>query len=286
MKQFQERRLQLKSALAAPGTLLLPGCFDGVSAKLVELAGFSAAYIGSYATSASRRGSPDVGLISMTEMVDHARSIVDAIKIPVIADAENGFNNAANIWQTVQAFEHAGVSAIHIEDHEFGKHTTVRPELLPADKMVEKIRAAIDAREDPNFMIIARSDAAWAWNDPDEAIRRLSLYAEAGADLVFPAGIHVQDLAPRSQALKLPIVMTNKPGATLATESAAGAKAVIYYGTTLFAAYQAVRATLIELKETGDANAIQNPAEDQAEFEEFIGYPAFVERARRYGLSD
>lgn len=286
MSEFEDRRRTLKTLLEGTGTLLLPGCYDGMSAKLVEASGFPAVYIGSYGTSASRQGGPDVGLVSMTDMVDHARSIVDAVSLPVIADAENGFNNAANIWQTVQAFERAGVSAIHIEDHEFGKHTSVRPKLLPAEEMMAKIRAACDARQDKNFLIIARTDAAWAWRDADEAVRRLNLYTEAGADLVFPAGILVDELAPRSALLKRPIVMTNKPGSTVELEAAAGAKVVIYYGTTLYAAYHSVREALQRLKETGDANTLGDVIVSQDEFEEFIGYPEFVRNARRYGLSD
>lgn len=113
-----------------------------MSAKLVERAGFPAVYIGSYATAAAGFGMPDV---TMEEMAAHAKRIADAVDMPVIADGENGWNNAANIWRTVRSFEQAGVCGIHIEDHEFGKHADVRQVLLSCDQMVQKIHAALDA---------------------------------------------------------------------------------------------------------------------------------------------
>lgn len=287
MTKACERRKRLKALLAAPGTRLWPGCYDALTAKIAEQVGFDTVYVGSYATAASRFGLPDVGLVPMPEMVAHAQSVVDAVSVPVVADAENGFGHAANIWQTVRAFERAGVSAIHIEDHEFGKHTKVKPVLLEPEAMVQKIRAALDAREDPDFMIIARSDAAWAWNDPDEAARRLQIYAAAGADLVFAAGIGVSKLAPRRAAMgDKPVVITNKPGASLADEGAAGAKAVIYYGVGLYAAYRGVKKAFETLHATGDMERLNDLVADWQEFERFIGYADFEDKAARYGLDE
>lgn len=285
MTEFSRRRVALRTLLAEDKTLLIPGCFDCLSAKLVEAAGFPVAYIGSYATSASRLGLPDSGLVSLTEMVHHAESVVNCVGIPVIADAENGFNHAANIWQTVRAFEKAGVSGIHIEDHEFGKHTDVEPVLLPVEQMVQKIRAAVDAREDENFLIIARTDAFWAWKDADEVVRRLNAFAEAGADLVFPAGMPVQHLQPVRARIKGKVVITNRPGASIRDEQNAGANAVLYYGLSLHAAYHGIKGALSRLKETGDANSLTDVLANVEEFERFIGYPEFVEKARRYGLA-
>jgi methylisocitrate lyase len=287
MTKASDHRKRLKALLAAPGTRLWPGCYDALTAKIAEQAGFDTVYVGSYATAASRFGLPDVGLVSLPDMVAHAQSVVDAVSVPVVADAENGWGHAANIWQAVRAFERAGVSAIHIEDHEFGKHTNVKPVLLSPETMVQKIRAALEAREDPDFMIIARSDAAWAWKDPDEAARRIGMYADAGADLVFPAGIHVDKLAPRRAAMgDKPLVITNKPGATLADEGAAGAKAVIYYGVGLYAAYRGVKNAFEALRAGGDMAQLKDMAADFTEFEQFIGYPEFEERASRYGLNE
>ena len=140
-------------------------------------------YLGSYAISACRFGLGDIGLVTMTEMVQTAKTIVDATRlVPVICDAENGFNNAANIWRTVEEFEKAGVSGIHIEDHELGKHTNIPRVILPLDQMVQKVRAAVDAREDPNFIIIGRTDVARVSGDLDEIVRRANAFTDAGAD--------------------------------------------------------------------------------------------------------
>lgn len=286
MADFAKRRLQLRSLLSDDRTVLIPGCYDALSAKLVEAAGFPVAYIGSYATTASRLGLPDSGLADMSEMVAHAASVASAVGIPVLADAENGFNNAANIWRTVQAFERAGVAGVHIEDHEFGKHAKVQPVLLPLDMMVQKIRAAVDAREDNNFLIIARTDAFWAWKDADEVVRRMNAFIDAGADMVFPAGMPVDQLQAVRGRIKGRVVMTNRPGASLRDEGEAGASAVLYYGFTLHAAYQGVKTALLRLKESGDANSVADMLANVDEFERFIGYPAFEEKAGRYGLSE
>jgi methylisocitrate lyase len=285
MSDFSRRRVALRTLLAEGKTLLVPGCFDGLSAKLVEATGFPVAYIGSYATSASRLGLPDAGLVSQTEMVAHAQSITNCVSIPVIADAENGFHNAANIWQTVRAFENAGVSGIHIEDHEFGKHTDVEPVLLPLEQMVQKIRAAVEAREDENFLIIARTDAFWAWKDADEVVRRLNAFAAAGADMVFPAGMPVHELQPVRTRIDGKVVITNRQGASIRDEQAAGANMVLYYGQTLHAAFHAIQGMLLRLKETGDAKSVAHALANAEEFEHFIGYPEFVQKARRYGLA-
>src|ERR1051325_167952 len=119
------RRQKLKQLLAAGKTLAALGATDALSAKVIESHGFECVYIGSYATAASRFGLADTGLLTLNEMAEQARTVVDAVRVPVIADAEGGFNDAANLWRTVQAFERAGVAAIHIEDHAFGKHAEV-----------------------------------------------------------------------------------------------------------------------------------------------------------------
>src|SRR5947208_547219 len=179
-------RQRLKTLLGTGKTLVALGASDALSAKVIEAHGFECVYIGSYATAASRFGLADTGALAVQELAEQARTIVNAVSLPVIADAEGGFHDAANLWRTVQAFEQAGVAAIHIEDHAFGKHAAVEQRLSPAEETAARIRAAVEAREDPDFLIIARSDAFWTHGDLDDTIRRLTLYAEAGADMVFP----------------------------------------------------------------------------------------------------
>jgi 2-methylisocitrate lyase-like PEP mutase family enzyme len=279
-----DRRVILKSLIARQNMLLVPGCYDAVSARLVQDAGFQAVYVGSYATAASRFGLPDTGLVGMTEMVQHAKTVVDSIHIPVLGDAENGFNNAANLWYTIQEFERAGVSGVHIEDHEFGKHTDVPPVILPLDQMAAKIRAAVDAREDPNFLIIARTDVPWALKDMKEAVRRVNAFTDAGADLVFLAGIQLPALREIRDQIKGKVLIANDPGASARDEELAGANVVLYYAFCLYAAYHGVRTALERLKETRDAGKASDLLADHVEFEQFIGFPGFVFKAKKYGL--
>src|SRR2546423_3120615 len=189
MRKAESSRKTLRSMLESGKTIVVPGVYDPISAMLVERAGFQAVYIGSYATAAAGFGMPDVGLVTMDEMAAYAKTIADAVNIPVIADGENGWNNAANIWRTIRSFEQAGVCGIHIEDHEFGKHAPVPQVLASSEQMVQKIRASLEAREHDNFLIIARTDAAWAFNDVDEAACRMDGLSRAGAAMVMAAGI-------------------------------------------------------------------------------------------------
>jgi methylisocitrate lyase len=280
---FNARRRALrKLVLPGPATAAL-GATDALSAKLIEAAGFPCVYIGSYATAASRLGLPDTGLLSLQDMVGQAKSIVDAVDIPVIADAEGGFNDAANIWRTVRDFERAGVAAIHIEDHAYGKHAEVAQRLHPIDTVVNRIRAAIDAREDRDFMIVARSDAFWVSGDIEETIARLDAYASAGADMVFPTMLPPPLLGQVRARLAKPVMVVDSPGYKLADESAAGAAIVLYYGFSLLAQYQAVRQAVDLFKRTGDAGAVPGLRDNVAGFEDFIGYAQFTERTRKYG---
>ncbi len=284
MSKAGDRRKALRDLIAAGGTLIVPGAYDALSARLVERAGFPAVYIGSYATSAAAFGLPDVGLVTMDEMAAHARRVADAVAIPVIADAENGWNNAANIWRTVRAFEDAGVCGIHIEDHDFGKHADVPQVLLSTDEMVQKIRAAVDAREDENFLIVARTDAAWAFKDVEDAIARMNAFTAAGADLVMPVGISPMKLKALRARIAGKVVTTDTPGRSIADEEAAGADVVLYYGLSLYAAYAGVSAALDAFKRTGDADAARL-RDGIAEFEQFMGYADFAARAKKYGLA-
>lgn len=285
MADIAERRLSLKGILAQDRTLIIPGAYDAVSAKLIVQAGFQAVYVGSYATAASAFGLPDVGLLTMQELVAHAKSVVDAVSVPVLADAENGFNNAAGIWRTVQAFEQAGVAGIHIEDHEFGKHVPVPQVLLSTDQMVQKVRAALDAREDPNFLIIARTDAAWALGDLDEAVRRANAFSEAGADMVFLAGCTPDQLRGVRDSIAGKVVLVDTPGFSAKDEADAGANVVLYYGFSLYAAYQAVKLALSQLKETMNQEDVRGALADVTEFETFLGFDDFVTSAKKYGLA-
>src|SRR5919197_243656 len=164
--------------------VVAPGAYDALSARLAEQAGFGAVYMTGFGASASLLGRPDVGLLSFAEMADHARRIVAAVGVPVIADADDGYGNPLNVRRTVREYEAAGVAALHIEDqvapkrcgHLAGKH------VIPVEEMVEKVRAAADARSE--MLVIARTDAR-AVEGLEAALDRARAYREAGADVLF-----------------------------------------------------------------------------------------------------
>ena len=176
----------LRALIDAPEITVMPGVFDGFSNRLVEKSGFAAAFVTGSGLSESRLGEPDVGIMGLEENLAGVRALAATTSLPLIADADTGYGNAVNAYYTVQAFERAGVAGVMLEDQVWPKRCghMAGKELIPAEEMVAKIRAAVDARRDPNFVIKARTDAAGPYGI-EEAIRRANLYAEAGADLLF-----------------------------------------------------------------------------------------------------
>ncbi|MCM2327002.1 MAG: isocitrate lyase/PEP mutase family protein [Lysobacter sp.] len=184
---------RLRELIARGPTLYAPGCYNAMSARVLEHAGFEAIYMTGYGTSLSLTGLPDVGLATMTEMVANARYIASAVRIPLLADADTGFGNAINVIRTVREYIGAGVAGIHMEDQLSPKrcgHVAGRL-VIPQEEAVGKIRAAVDARNelDPDFVIVARTDARGASGGSlDDAIARVNAYLAAGADLGFIEG--------------------------------------------------------------------------------------------------
>ena len=184
---------RLRALIARGPTLYVPGCYNAMSARVLEEAGFEAIYMTGYGTSLSLTGLPDVGLATMSEMVANARYIASAVKIPLIADADTGFGNAINVMRTIREYIGAGVAGLHMEDQVSPKrcgHVAGRL-VIPIEEAVGKVRAAVDARNalDPDFVIVARTDARGASGGSlDEAIRRANAFLQAGADLAFVEG--------------------------------------------------------------------------------------------------
>ena len=176
---------QLRALLKAPGMIVAPGAYDGLTARLVEQAGFPAVYMTGAGTAAAA-GYPDFGLLSMTEMVDNAARLVRSVRIPVIADADTGYGNELNTFRTVQEYERRGVAGIHIEDQVAPKRCghLDRKEIVPREDWIAKLRAACAARRDADFVVIARTDAR-AVVGFEEAVARANAGLEAGADLAF-----------------------------------------------------------------------------------------------------
>lgn len=205
---FSRREDDPRTLIESGEPILTSGVHDALSARLIEKAGFKAAVMGGYATSACLLGKPDVGLLTMTEMSTQLRYICSATGIPVIADGDTGHGNAINVIRTVQEFEAAGAAGILLEDQVAPKKCGYMEgkQVIPKEEHVRKIQAACEARRDPDFIIIARTDAR-SVNGPDDAIDRALAYKDAGADVLFvEAPIDVAELEEIARSIKAPLV--------------------------------------------------------------------------------
>lgn len=274
-------RQRLKALLAGPAMVVAPGAFDPLSARQVEQAGFPVVYIGSYAICASL-GLPDVGLLDLSTLAERIRAVCAAVDVPVVADAENGFYDAAGMRHAIQVLEGTGVSAIHIEDHISGKHTDMPRRILPAAEMAEKVRAAVEARGDPDFQIIARTDAMWAHGDIDDAVARMRLYLEAGADAVMPSYMDAATLESVRAGVPGNVVLVHRPSAQVCAERQSGANLVVYHDLCVRAAYGAVALALEAFQQGGEPRS--PTAEAAAGLDGLLGYNEHNARAARYGL--
>lgn len=197
----------LRSLIESPEILVMPGVFDGFSARLVEKGPFKAAFITGSGLSESRLGQVDVGLMGLEENLAGSRMLAERCNLPLIADGDTGYGNAVNVYHMVRAFERAGVAGVMVEDQVWPKRCghMAGKEVIGAEEMVEKIRAAAEARRDPDFLIKARTDA-YGTHGLAESIRRLNLYAEAGADLLFAdAVLRESDIATVARNVTKPM---------------------------------------------------------------------------------
>jgi 2,3-dimethylmalate lyase len=266
---------QLRTLLAQPGIIAAPSAHDAITAKLAERAGFPALYVGSYAAHATQLGMPDVGLMTMNEMADYCGRIARAVRVPVIADAENGFGDAVKVRRTVREFERAGVAAIHIEDQEWGKHLNVQAKLLDTDAMCGKIKAAVDARTDPDFVIIARTDAAWALGSLDEAIDRGRAYAEAGADMVFLIVYSSGSMIKAASSIPVPLVNIDPSPWGIFTPAEKmernGIKVILFFCASFYLEYRVMGKLFAALKRNGSLADFKDELPAMEEFDEFLG---------------
>jgi 2,3-dimethylmalate lyase len=247
----------LRELLAGPEPVLAPGAYDALSARLVERAGFPAVYMTGFGASASLIGRPDVGLLSFDEMAGNARRLAQAVSVPLIADADDGYGNPLNVMRTVREYAAAGVAAVHIEDQVAPKRCghMEGKEVIDAAEMVQKVRAAVEARGDGELLIIARTDAR-AVEGLDAALERARRYREAGADALFVEAPETeQEIEAVAAAFPdVPLVFNwvdggKTPQLTHERIRELGFALVIYPVTTLFAAARAVADVLDRLGE-------------------------------------
>jgi len=274
-------RARLREMLAKPGMIVAPFVFDCIQAKLAASAGFDAVYMTGFGTAAAR-GYPDLGLLTMTEMVDNARAISRAVDVPVICDADTGYGNPLNAWRTVREYEDAGASALHIEDQVFPKRCGffAGKQVIPIETMAHKLRAACDARRDPDLVVIARTDALQV-NGWDDVVSRARAYRESGADLIFVDGIKtVEDLKRYAEKLgDLPLIYN---GDLLPIDELRKYpfKITIHIGTML-AVFDAMRATMTELKRAGRLS-VGTRSNVFAEIVRLMGVEEFQALAKKY----
>jgi len=273
----------LRQAIADSYPLVVPGVYDGISARALAATDFEAAYIGSHATSAVLHGIPDVGYLTRTDMVEQIRRLAPIAGKPIIADGEAGFGNPLHVARTVAAYEHAGAAAIHLEDHTFGKHLAATWGVSPLGEAVDRLRAALDARASADFLIIARTDA-FRGRGIEPVLERLHAFAEEGADAVFATGCGPAELTRIKAELKLPLISLNLPGRNAAELAAAGADVVIYFGSAYFAAQAAVAAVYRQLAAAGDLSDLEGGMLDTWSFDAFLGIDEIRRQALRLGL--
>ncbi len=275
---------QLRQMLASDQLIVAPFVLNALHARIAEDVGHQAVYMTGAGT-AAERGFPDVGLITMTEMVSNAKYIADAVNVPVICDADTGYGNPLNVHRTVREYEAAGVAAIHLEDQVFPKKCGffAGKQVVSADEHVQKLHAALDARTDPDFVIIARCDA-YAVNGWEDTVERCLAYAEAGADLVFVDGIKSQDDIHR-YATDLGDVprMYNGDLATTQTMQELGYKLMIC-GSTIWLIYKQVRAAYEELINDGMVNPDRYGT--RWDVAQVLGLDAIYELEKKYGVQD
>jgi 2,3-dimethylmalate lyase len=289
IKQAAGRR-SLREMISGADPVLAPGAFDSLSARLIEQAGFEAVYMTGFGTSAALLGRPDIGLLSFGEMVDNARRIAHAVEVPVIADADNGYGNPINVIRTVQEYEAAGVSAIHIEDQVAPKkcgHMEGK-QVIDAGEMVEKVHAAVEARRSEDFLIIARTDAR-AVEGLDAALNRARRYSEAGADALFVEAPESEKeiLAIAEAFADVPLLFNwleggKTPPVSLERLAEAGFRLIIFPLATLLASSRAMRAVLSQMRADGSPIGVMDQLLGFDDFLELIGLPEIRELERRF----
>ena len=280
----------LRSLIGKGEIVMAPGAPDPLAARLVQRAGFPAVYMTGFGATASRLGAPDLGLLTQTEMTEHARNMTRAVTIPVIADADTGYGGPLNIHRAVREYLQAGVAAIHLEDQIAPKRCgqLAGIKLVPAEENVLRLRCALEARGDGDLIVIGRTDALPAFG-VEEAIRRARLYRQAGVDLVFVDGVktiaEVEAIARGVPGPKVvSIVDGNETVALKAADlQAMGFQVVFYALSALFSAVKAMADTLDVLKRDGTPARRADAMVSYAEYAEIVDLAGCQRRSDRFG---
>ena len=283
------RRRVLRELVERRSGLVVPGAYDGVSAKLVEAAGFPVVYMTGYGVSASRLGMPDMGFVGLGEMADQTRNLAMAVSIPVIADADTGYGNALNVRRTVQLYEAEGVAALHLEDQQLPKRCghLAGKTVVAASEFAGKIRAAVEARQDADLMIIARTDAI-AVSGFDDALRRGEAAVKAGADLLFiEAPTTEAQIEQIARTFDTPLLFNYAPGGRsprlpFARLRELGYAVILLPVDTLFVAARAIQDFLADLRSGDRVQPLDDRYMSFAAFGRLIGIDAEMALGEKY----
>lgn len=281
---------RLRELLRGDSIVMAPGAHDALAAQLIQQAGFDVVYLSGMGVANALAGLPDIGLITMTEQVMAARYVANAVNVPVISDADTGYGNAVNVMRAIREFEAAGIAGVHLEDQLFPKrcgHESGK-EVISLEEATGKIRAACEARSDPDFVIIARVDAR-APLGLEEAIKRGRAYADAGADVVFPEALESrEEFAEYGQALKGVPLLANmvdfgkSPHLTAEEYRALGYKLVIFPTSCMRVMAKAAGEFLAELRRTGTQKGYLDRMRNRQEIYELVRFAEFKEAENRF----
>jgi methylisocitrate lyase len=278
-----------RAALGSQKPLIIPGVFNALAAKMAERIGFKALYQSGAALSAGLAGLPDVGLLTQTEFAVQGRYLAEAVSIPVISDADTGFGEALSVERTVRLFESAGLAGLHLEDQQFPKrcgHLSGKT-LIPQDAMVAKIRAAVSARTDESFVIIARTDAR-AVTGMDDSMARARAYLDAGAEMIFPEALETKaEFEQFAKTCPAPLLanMTEFGKSQLLEARELGElgyAAVLFPLTAFRAAMQAAEQILETLHFSGTQKPLLDQLQSRARLYDLLNYNDFDQRDRSY----
>jgi methylisocitrate lyase len=279
----------LRQLLSKDEILVVPGVYDALTAIAAVKSGFEAVYMTGSGAATALAGVPDIGLVTATEMVMKAGYIADAVPVPVISDADTGYGNAINVMRTVHQFERAGVAAIHLEDQVAPKRCghVAGKQVIPMEEATAKIRAAVAARNDPEFVIIARVDSRSIYGF-DDAVRRGRAYLEAGADVIFPEALESrEEFAAYAREVNAPLFanMTEfgrSPYLSAGELQEMGYKMVIFPTTAVRVALKAVLEFYFELRQTGTQTGFLHRMLTRQEYYDLIGYERYNEYERQF----
>jgi len=286
---MEKTTTKLRKLLARDKILVAPGAHDVLTAKIIEKEGFEAVYMTGYGTSASVLGQPDVGLLTMTEMAQRASNIAEAITVPLIADGDTGYGNAVNVARTVREYEKAGVACIQLEDQVAPKkcgHMMGR-QVISAEEMVGKIKAACDARRDPDFMIMARTDARTN-HGIEAALERGKMYEEAGADIIFiESPESIEEMKMITKSFKVPVLANmlehgRTPLLSAKELEEIGYDLVIFCVASTYVAAKAVTDLMRALKKEGTTKNYLDKMITFEDFNKLIGLPEIRKMEQKY----